>query len=113
MNEKEAIKFIEFNKDKDCALLSMMPQNVQRKSDLVNKIKAYEIAIAALKKQVPEKPHYDGDSYAPDGTFVWDEWLCPNCNSRYEVDYDNYAYCPNCGQKLDWSEEDEQSDRKR
>ena len=67
--------------------------------------KAFDIAIEALEKQVPKKPTYDGDGYAPDGTFVFDEWLCPNCNSRYEVDYDNYDYCPNCGQKIDWSEE--------
>ena len=20
---------------------------------------------------------------------------CPNCGERYEVDYDNYKYCPN------------------
>lgn len=63
-----------------------------------------KIAIEALEKQLPKKPTYDGDGYAPDGTFIWDEWLCPNCGSRYEVDYDDYSYCPNCGQRLDWSE---------
>lgn len=55
----------------------------------------------ALEKQISKKRTYEGDGYAPDGTFVWDEWLCPNCGSRYEVDYDDYAYCPNCGQKID------------
>ena len=65
--------------------------------------KSLEMAIEALEKQMPKKPTYDGDGYAPDGSFVWDEWLCPNCNSRYEVDYDEYDYCPNCGQALDWS----------
>ena len=63
------------------------------------------IAIQALEKQIPKKPTYEGDGYAPDGTFVWDEWLCPCCGKRYEVDYDDYDYCPNCGQKLDWSDE--------
>ena len=67
--------------------------------------KANEIAIQALEKQIPKKPTYEGDGYAPDGTFVWDEWLCPCCGKRYEVDYDDYDYCPNCGQKLDWSDE--------
>lgn len=61
-------------------------------------------AIEALEKQLTKKPTYEGDGYAPDGTFIWDEWLCPNCGSRYEVDYDDYSYCPNCGQRLDWSE---------
>lgn len=56
----------------------------------------------AVEKQIPKEPIYDGDGYAPDGTFVWDDWLCPNCDSRYEVDYDDYDYCPNCGQRIDW-----------
>lgn len=51
-----------------------------------------------------KKPIYEGDGYAPDGTFVWGEWLCPNCGTRYEVDYDEYDCCPNCGQRIDWSE---------
>lgn len=60
----------------------------------------------AMEKQQAKKPTYDGDEYAPDGSFIWDEWLCPCCGSRFEVDYDNYYYCPDCGQKLDWSEEE-------
>ena len=62
------------------------------------------IAIEALEKQLPKKPTYEGDGYAPDGTFVYDAWECPNCGECYEVDYDDYDYCPKCGQKIDWSE---------
>lgn len=61
-------------------------------------------AIEALEKQLPKKPTYEGDGYAPDGTFVYDTWECPNCGECYEVDYDDYDYCPKCGQKIDWSE---------
>lgn len=64
-------------------------------------------AIEALEKQLPKKPTYEGDGYAPDGTFIWDEWLYPNCDSRYDVDYDDYSYCPNCGQRIDRDEEEE------
>lgn len=60
----------------------------------------------AVEKQNKKHPTYDGDGYAPDGTFVWDEWLCPKCGTRYEVDYDDYDYCPNCGQRINWSEEE-------
>lgn len=60
----------------------------------------------AVDKQIPKSPTYEGDGYAPDGSFVWDEWLCPHCGSRYEVEYDDYDYCPNCGQHIDWSEEE-------
>jgi len=66
-----------------------------------------KIIIEALEKQLPKQPTYDGDGYAPDGTFIFDEWLCPNCGSRYEVDYDDYSYCPNCGQRIDREEEEE------
>lgn len=69
--------------------------------------KAFDMAIKALEKQTPKKPTYEGDGYAPDGTLVYDTWICPCCNKRYEVDYDDYDYCPDCGQKLDWSETDE------
>lgn len=68
-------------------------------------IEYFETAIEALEKQLPKKPIYEGDGYAPDGTFIFDEWLCPNCGSRYEVDYDDYSYCPNCGQRIDREEE--------
>lgn len=65
----------------------------------------------AVEKQHPKTPTWDGDGYAPDGTFVWDEWKCPRCETRYEVDYDEYDYCPNCGQHIDlhtnWSDEED------
>ena len=61
---------------------------------------------AAVEKQTAKKPDYEGDGYA-DGHLVYDTWICPCCGKHYEVDYDNYNYCPDCGQKLDWSENDE------
>lgn len=67
---------------------------------------ALGMAIQALEKQISKKPKYEGDGYA-DGHLVYDTWICPCCEKSYEVDYDNYDYCPNCGQKLDWSETDE------
>lgn len=57
------------------------------------------------ERDTAKKPTYEGDGYAPDGTFVWDEWLCPNCGARYEVDYDEYDHCPNCGQRIDLRKE--------
>lgn len=60
----------------------------------------------AVEKQKAKSPTYEGDGYAPDGSFVWDEWLCPNCGSRFEVDYEDYDYCTNCGQRIDWREEE-------
>ena len=63
----------------------------------------FDMAIKALKKQMPKKPDFEGDGYA-DGQLVYDTWICPHCEKKYEVDYDDYDYCPNCGQAIDWSE---------
>ena len=60
---------------------------------------AVSIAIKALEKQIPKEPYYSGDGYW-NGELVYDTWTCPNCSKSYEVDYDDYDYCPNCGQKI-------------
>ena len=62
-----------------------------------------DVAIKALEKQIPKKPNIEGDGYA-DGQLVYDTWICPCCENHYEIDYDNYDYCPNCGQHIDRSE---------
>lgn len=55
----------------------------------------------AREKQVAKSPTLEGDGYCPEGNLVYDTWICPNCDKDYEVDYDDYDYCPNCGQKID------------
>ena len=54
----------------------------------------------AVEKQKPKVPDYEGDGYA-DGYMVYDTWICPNCGKKYEVDYDDYKHCPECGQAID------------
>ena len=64
---------------------------------------AFEEAIKALEKQIPEIPDYEGDGYA-DSFLVYDTWICPSCGRYYELDCnDDYIYCPQCGQRIDWS----------
>ena len=58
--------------------------------------------IEALEKQIPKVPTYSGDGYY-NGEMVIDTWECPCCSKQYEVDYDDYKYCPNCGQHIDHS----------
>lgn len=71
------------------------------------KIGTLEECRTAREKQTPKKPYYEGDGYA-DGQLVYDTWICPCCDKRYEVDYDDYDYCPNCGQKIDLDRSDEE-----
>ena len=60
---------------------------------------------AAVEKQTAKKPDYEGDGYS-DGHLVYDTWICPCCGNHYEVDYDDYDFCPECGQHIDWSEKE-------
>lgn len=65
---------------------------------------ARQKALEALDRQIPKKPDFEGVEYDYLGDIIYDTWVCPCCEERYEVDYDNYKYCPNCGQALDWSD---------
>ena len=60
----------------------------------------------ALEKQIPKKPDLEADGYV-DGYLAYDIWICPCCETHYEVDYDDYKNCPKCGQAIDWRNEDE------
>ena len=79
--------------------------------------KAVDMAINALEKQIAKKvivpPCNACENELCDcecehfgKTFI-DDFRCPTCNSEkvciaeYDIRHD---YCPNCGQKLDWSE---------
>lgn len=57
----------------------------------------------AREKQIPQTPCIEGDGYCPEGNLVYDTWICPNCEEHYEIDYDDYDYCPKCGQAIDKS----------
>ena len=64
--------------------------------------------LNALEKQIYKKPVYEADGYDSNGELIYDTWICPNCEKRYEVDYDSYDCCPKCGQAIDWNEEEEE-----
>ena len=59
------------------------------------------IAKICIGRQVPKTPDYEGDGYW-DGELVHDTWICPNCGKDYEVEYEKYKHCPECGQAIDW-----------
>ncbi len=69
-------------------LLEMMEKNKQYRQ-----IGTVEECRTAMEKQTAKKPDYEGDG-------LYDTWICPCCGQYYEVDFDSYDYCPNCGQKI-------------
>ena len=98
MTESEAIERLK------CLRLYMKINDRHSDSKFLDEdYEANAMAIKALGKQIPKKPDIEGDGYV-DGHLVYDTWICPCCNKYYEIEYDEYDYCPNCGQRIDWSE---------
>lgn len=52
----------------------------------------------------PEKPTFEGDGYDDSGNIIYDTWICPCCQDRYEVDCERHNHCPTCSQTIDWSD---------
>ena len=89
-------------------------------------IESVKVAIKALEKQIPKKPILkNGES----GSFVdykdghgeykvtkWQDWVCPICgwfvgqrynrSQNHSHDQSKCNYCNECGQKIDWSDEE-------
>ena len=101
MTEKEAIEYLKSRYLVAGSPLNPSWEECERHNAVI------DMAIKALEKCVPEQPDLEGDGYDDDGEIIFDEWLCPCCRTRYEVDYDDYKFCPNCGQAIDWSVEDD------
>lgn len=115
MTESEAIEWIKelkgseeilefyyaesFIKACDAAIKALEEVQQYRKIGTVEKCRK------AVEKQTSKEPDYEGDGYS-NGQLVYDTWVCPCCGQSYEVDYDDYEYCPKCGQKIDWSDEE-------
>lgn len=57
---------------------------------------AFDMAISALEKQEAKKPHRNYDNYSA----MW-------CQCGWYLGFvrDGNKYCPNCGQRIDWSED--------
>lgn len=62
-------------------------------------------AIDALEKQIPKEPKYKKQLRDFFGMVYVTKGDCPCCG-KAEI-YSNANYCPDCGQKLDWSEEND------
>ena len=110
MTEQETIKYLK-DASRSNQMVGILPKSdigkcLIKALDEVQQYRAIgtvEECRAAVEKQNGKKPDFEGDGYA-DGHLVYDTWICPCCGKHYEVDYDDYDFCPNCGQKLDWSD---------
>ena len=60
---------------------------------------AIDTAISALEKQIPKKPISLGEDIDRD------VGQCPNCKEIIDT-YEDYKYCSDCGQAIDWRDEE-------
>ena len=106
---KKAIRHFECMKNDAVVVLDSGFGTHPGESDLVyrNRKMYAELAINALEKQIPKKPEYEADGYA-DGELVYDYAKCPICGHDFEYGINDWGckYCSDCGQKLDWSDEE-------
>lgn len=67
------------------------------------------IAIQALEKQIPKKPRKT-DSYRGVLKRVY-AYVCPTCGNacleKYMNERQDTMFCWDCGQKLDWEDDDD------
>ncbi len=92
--------------------ISEIKHDVYRNTDnfeiLISK-EYYKAIIAALEKQIPKKPDMSGYSCDKDVNSIYltyDTYDCPNCHTSHEIECEKYDHCPDCGQALDWSEDE-------
>lgn len=64
------------------------------------KIGSVNVCENAVQRCTPIEADYEGDSIDEDGNYIYDTWICPTCRTRYEIDVDDYDYCPTCGQRV-------------
>ena len=89
MTHEEAIENLKYLISDDCT---------DTQHDFVKEIK---IAIEALEKQIPKKP------ISTKGKYGHTECVC--CGWVVESfcgDLEQYPFCPNCGQAIDWSDDE-------
>lgn len=85
---------------------------IQSYTDTYNLMKEYKSKLQAFEK-IGTAEEFDmlkernreqqteiiGDGYS-DGHLVYDTYICPNCGKQYELEYEEYNYCPECGQHM-------------
>ena len=76
------------------------------KWDAYKAIGTVEECREAVAKQEAERIEYETNAVFSNGFSHYRMGKCPICDNRYNSN-DEINYCSKCGQKLDWSEEDE------
>ena len=76
-------------------------EKMSKFNQMCNKLESYGVPREYIQIVLKSKNGVwpDDDGFAPDGSF-YVRWLNHHCRNRC----DEHDYCPNCGQKIDWSD---------
>lgn len=98
MKPEEAIEILRERIDFTKEVWSNVPEVIEYRE-------ALELAVKALQVQIPMKPNNIKSILDFSGRYYTTKGNCPVCNSEglYKSDF----YCNKCGQKLDWSEQND------
>ena len=120
MNESEAIKLLKkANRDND--MVGILPKSdigkclikALEEVQQYRQIGTVEKFREAVEKQTAKKPEFVDTRFMNNGKHISDGcqlqkcYKCPNCNQHIFHVWDDELYCKYCGQKLDWSDDDE------
>lgn len=96
MTNEEAIEFLECGAVPSCTCASNKRNGgTCPGEDAV--LEAIKVAIKALEKQIPKKANPN----------LWDGWTeCPMCGGIVQTGDYRCDFCPDCGQAIDWSDDD-------
>lgn len=108
MDEKKVREAIALMKIQ-ITIIKKIPEFLELKEKTDEQIKERQTIIEALEKQIAKKPRENG---MQDGLIRKIKYYtCPTCGNCLLTEMmnerQNTSYCWDCGQKLDWSKEDE------
>lgn len=101
MTNEEAIGFLECGAIPSCTCVS----NKRYGGDCPGEdavIEAIKVAIKALEKQIPVKRIRKHGGYFREYLISY----CRVCGNEISNSQYQYHFCPDCGQAIDWSDED-------
>lgn len=106
MTEKEAVELIKkiyidtYQSERRLALKMAISALFDKQE--YRSIGTVEECREAVERQKEKKPNFWGDGVGENEEIIYDMYDCPHCGKSYEIDYEEYKHCPECGQAIDW-----------
>ncbi len=80
--------------------LEVVEEYMKFEDELVGRRLTFSNLIDLMEKNTPKKPRFNGKNW----------YRCNNGCEIHKKEFERDWYCPNCGQAIDWSEDNEDTD---